>query len=406
MKKVFLIFPLLAISIVFCTPCKVKAATYSCGPGSSNLHFCCKGGGAISAVRCDPTTEIEVPKMKACCPIDTEPINDAGIPKCCYDGLEVANGTAFYRGLCCPPGWVGEEDSERTCYKLGGDSDEWCRNQADCDKKAEELGWEHDSLVQEEARDAPNRNKCPASDQCYKYTQVTQGIDNSLCYYEYTLITDSPLIGPNKGQYCKNGSFIDAPEGCICDEDDCEEGVEDNPSDPNYCPADCRGSSSSDPANNNASPPPEISCKDLCSGEGTFVDSDNDPDTPSVFVSGDQYANCCMCVCGTSDCPDDLDASRDVFTSDVWTELGCISASQEGIVISIMRIFVGAVLGIGLLRFIQAAFMLNTDDPEKIKEGKSIFFSAIMAIVLGVMMPILINFLGLDILGIGELFSF
>lgn len=88
----------------------------------------------------------------------------------------------------------------------------------------------------------------------------------------------------------------------------------------------------------------------------------------------------------------------------VWTELGCIKADQYGVTVAVMRIFVGIVTGIAVLRFIQAGLMLNSDDPEKIKEGKGIAISAVMAMIFGAMIPILLNFIGVDILGIGELF--
>jgi len=151
---------------------------------------------------------------------------------------------------------------------------------------------------------------------------------------------------------------------------------------------------------------PLITCKDLCMGEGYYVDHDDDPTTPEVFKKGEQYSNCCMCVCDQTECTDDFEETIRWKTGNIWTELGCINASEKGFVISMMRIFVGAVTGIALIRFIQAGIMLNTDDPEKIKEGKSIFISAVVAIFMSGLMPILLNFLGLDILGIGKLFSF
>lgn len=90
----------------------------------------------------------------------------------------------------------------------------------------------------------------------------------------------------------------------------------------------------------------------------------------------------------------------------VWTELGCIKATQYGVTVAVMRIFVGIVTGIAVVRFIQAGFMLNTDDPEQIKEGKSIAVSAIMALIFGGMIPLILHFLGVDVLGLGELGSF
>ena len=94
---------------------------------------------------------------------------------------------------------------------------------------------------------------------------------------------------------------------------------------------------------NNEIPAP-LSCSDYCEDEkGTG-----------------QYEPCKACVCD----------GEDNLTNNVWTEIGCITATEEGIIVAIMRVFFGVATSIAVLRFVQAAFMLNTDDPEKIKEGK------------------------------------
>jgi len=149
---------------------------------------------------------------------------------------------------------------------------------------------------------------------------------------------------------------------------------------------------------------PKLTCHEICIGEGK--DKDGDPKTDD-FEEGEQYASCCSCVCGTDSCPKDLLSSKDIMTGNVWTEVGCINATEKGIVIAVMRIFLGVVTTIALFRFVQAAFMMNTDDPEKIKEGKSIFASAITAIFAAVLMPIVLNFMGIKILGdkIGAIFD-
>lgn len=104
--------------------------------------------------------------------------------------------------------------------------------------------------------------------------------------------------------------------------------------------------------------------------------------------------DCLRCVC-----------SGDAWTETghVWTEIGCITPTQKGVVLAVMRIFIGVITGVAVIRFIQAGFMLNTDDVEKIKEAKGIATDAIIALIVGAMIPIILNFVGLDILGIGKI---
>jgi hypothetical protein len=128
---------------------------------------------------------------------------------------------------------------------------------------------------------------------------------------------------------------------------------------------------------------PTLTCEEICSGEEK--ESDN-------------YNYCISCIC-------EGEPSGTVTTGNVWTELGCIDATQNGIIISVMRIFVGVVTGLAIIRFIQAGFMLNTDDPEKIKEGKSIAVSAVAAIAFGALLIVIMNFIGINVLGIGKIVS-
>ncbi|MBN2015421.1 hypothetical protein JW766_01175 [Candidatus Dojkabacteria bacterium] len=143
--------------------------------------------------------------------------------------------------------------------------------------------------------------------------------------------------------------------------------------------------------------PSTLTCEEVCRGE-----------------DGEMNEACCLCVCSwkgenpTCACSADGGEASvcnvEMADGNIWTELGCINSSEKGIIIAVMRIFVGVVTALAVVRFIQAGIMLNTDDPEKIKEGKSIAVSAIAAVIFGAMIPILLNFIGLDILGIGEIF--
>ena len=114
-------------------------------------------------------------------------------------------------------------------------------------------------------------------------------------------------------------------------------------------------------------------------------------------MEGDLNDECVECICLNGNPAAVAQNNR------VWTELGCISATTNGVILAITRIFVGIITAVVILRFIQAGFMMNTDDPEKIKEAKAIVVSAITALVFGVMIPIILNFIGIDVLGIGKI---
>ena len=181
--------------------------------------------------------------------------------------------------------------------------------------------------------------------------------DYITCYEDGSMITGISTCGvgspkPDKNPtWCDNGSIKDGAPDTI--EDDC----------PDYDP-------------NNEIPAP-LSCSDYCEDEkGTG-----------------QYEPCKACVCD----------GEDNLTNNVWTEIGCITATEEGIIVAIMRVFFGVATSIAVLRFVQAAFMLNTDDPEKIKEGKSIMVSGVIALALAGSLIVLLNFIGMSILGIGNL---
>ncbi|MDD3646919.1 MAG: pilin [Candidatus Dojkabacteria bacterium] len=139
--------------------------------------------------------------------------------------------------------------------------------------------------------------------------------------------------------------------------------------------------------------PKDPSCKEICGDE-----------------TGSNLTDCCNCVCGNPDCScpagdDGEDDCSETYTGNLWTEVGCITPSDNGIVVAVMRVFVGIVTGLSVVRFIQAGYMINTDDPEKMKEARGIVTSAVIAIAFGIMLPILLNFIGIDILGIGKIFE-
>lgn len=143
---------------------------------------------------------------------------------------------------------------------------------------------------------------------------------------------------------------------------------------------------------------PRIQCCDI--NQPDEEDDGNDDNTGSgnvrcdatCEISGVLDENCVNCMC-----------SGGVFSGHVWTEIGCITPTQKGVVAAVLRIFIGVISAIVVIRFIQAGMLFNSDDPDKISEAKSIATSAIIALIFGAMIPIILNFIGVDILGLGQI---
>jgi len=144
--------------------------------------------------------------------------------------------------------------------------------------------------------------------------------------------------------------------------------------------------------------PQSLTCEQECLGECEVLSADG----KTCITPGSEFANCCKCSCGNPDCS----TATATGTNNVWTEVGCLTTTQEGIIAAVLRIFIGIATGLAVIRFVQAGIMFNTDDMEKIKEAKEIASSAIVALILGGITPVLINWvLGMDVLGLGSIFG-
>lgn len=201
----------------------------------------------------------------------------------------------------------------------------------------------------------------------------------------------APLFGycdgfnsvPGVKNYCyspgESEDFVGTPGGCSLDGVNyCNSSGQWQKDDPGITPP---GGGSSGPVS--GAIPEELNPMDICAGE----------------QEGGRHSECCSCVSGNESC------SGDVTGEGVWTELGCISPSQHGIAIFVMRIFFGIVTALAVVRFIQAGILLNSDEPEKIKEGKSIAVSALFALAFAALLPIFLSFFGVNILNLPDLFN-
>ncbi len=86
----------------------------------------------------------------------------------------------------------------------------------------------------------------------------------------------------------------------------------------------------------------------------------------------------------------------------LYTDLGgCINASSTGSVVNtIVRVALGVMGGIVILRIIQGALTMQKGDPEGFQEGREVITSALIGLLLLIFSAALLNFLGINILGL------
>ena len=91
--------------------------------------------------------------------------------------------------------------------------------------------------------------------------------------------------------------------------------------------------------------------------------------------------------------------------TEVCTAIGCVSTSAEasgGFFGSIMKIFVGIGGGLALVLMLYGVFIVTTSAgiPDKLKEGSEIITSAIAGLIFVLLSVVLLNLIGINILGL------
>jgi len=89
-----------------------------------------------------------------------------------------------------------------------------------------------------------------------------------------------------------------------------------------------------------------------------------------------------------------------VYTNNIYTAIGCVDTSQEGVVVRMIQIGLGVSGGIVLIKIGSAVGMLQSGNPSKIQEGKEIMTTAIVALLIIVFAGLGVRFLGINILGV------
>jgi hypothetical protein len=115
-----------------------------------------------------------------------------------------------------------------------------------------------------------------------------------------------------------------------------------------------------------------IACKDF-----------KDPETGEPL---EEFNRCIQCI-------DDCDTC-------VYSALGCIDTTLNGVITTIMRIGLGVLGAVGILRIMQAAMLRQSADPKDIQESWDIIMSVIMGAIVLVASSLILRVIGVNILGI------
>jgi hypothetical protein len=118
----------------------------------------------------------------------------------------------------------------------------------------------------------------------------------------------------------------------------------------------------------------------------------------------------CSLYPGIIGCPadgDDLtiynEPFADVITGRIYNELGCIGTDNTSTVVNtFMRLALGIMGGIVILRIIQGAITMQQGSPESVEEGREIIVAALVGLLVLIFSAAILNFLGINILGIKD----
>ena len=133
-----------------------------------------------------------------------------------------------------------------------------------------------------------------------------------------------------------------------------------------------------------------------------------DPDNPTQQEI-EEYAACFRCISGVNSFSDIFTATGTLLTqgefyipgeTGVWTALGCIKTSPEGFFTFLVRLALGILGGLILLRMIYLGYLYQTGNEQKIQEAKSGIQSALWAILVVVFSVVALQFIGVNILDV------
>lgn len=154
----------------------------------------------------------------------------------------------------------------------------------------------------------------------------------------------------------------------------------------------------------------------LCTGTVNFI-ADSDMRSP---IKGTPFDYCSQ-LPGTEDDFDDPNTQRGACwvcvtqngkfegpedSGKIYTGLGCISVSNEGLAKDLIRLLLGVSGGIALISILSASFMLTISqgDSNKVKNAKELITASITGLLFLIFSIFILEFIGVDILHIPDLY--
>lgn len=144
----------------------------------------------------------------------------------------------------------------------------------------------------------------------------------------------------------------------------------------------------------------EVAVRQYCEKDDVIVDPKQ---TLAQFALCDQVkatdkAKCLACITNTGGSA----SGSDQKITGLWTAIGCIPTSKEGIVTSLVRVGLGVSGGVIVLLVLAAAFMLATSagDAKKVQEAQEMITSAVIGLLFVIFSVMIFRFIFTSILGL------
>lgn len=146
---------------------------------------------------------------------------------------------------------------------------------------------------------------------------------------------------------------------------------------------------------------PSINCRDgtsVCVASPTVccVDIQNCPAGVETLVT----TKLCQFTGDQQECLDCVGSSP--TGENMWTAIGCIPVSPQGLISSLLTFAIGIGGGIAFLMIVYGGFVMMTSsgNPERLTTGKEIITSAVAGLLLIIFSVVILKIIGVDILKI------
>lgn len=136
----------------------------------------------------------------------------------------------------------------------------------------------------------------------------------------------------------------------------------------------------------------------LCGGGEETIDAEA---LEGITIEGIRACQSLSSIGEQQDCEDCFALNNENNNSNfIYTALGCVDVSRDGLITRIFQIGVGMIGGFAIWRLVQAAFKMQNKDPAEMQEARENTLSALWAILLLVGAVTILRFIGVDVLGI------